>query len=54
MSNIKALTLTVQKFLARLKFQREGQNDRMTDRTKTIYAPDLRSRGIKIRTISEN
>ena len=28
MWNIKALALTVQKFLARLKFQRGGQNDR--------------------------
>ena len=37
MWNIKALALTVQKLLARLKFQRGGQNDRMTDRTKTIY-----------------
>ena len=28
--NIKALELTVQKLLARLKFQRGGQNDRIT------------------------
>ena len=53
MWNIKALALTVQKLLARLKFQRGGQNDiitelqndRITDRTKTIYI-DLG--GIKI------
>ena len=31
MWNIKALALTVQKLLARLKFQREGQNDRITE-----------------------
>ena len=55
MWNIKVLALTVQKLLARLKFQRGGQNDRMTelqndrmtelqndrmtDRTKTICPP---------------
>ena len=42
MCNIKALALTVQKLLARLKFQRGGQNDRiteMTDRTKIICPP---------------
>ena len=31
MWNIKALALTVQKLLARLKFQRGGQNYRMTE-----------------------
>ena len=39
MSNIKALALTVQKLLARLKFQR-GQRDRMTGRTKNNMPPD--------------
>ena len=39
MWNIKALAPTVQKLLARLKFQRGGKNDRMTDRTKTICPP---------------
>ena len=29
--NIEALALTVQKLLARLKFQRGGQNDRITE-----------------------
>ena len=29
--NIKALALTVQKLLARLKFQRGGQNEGMTE-----------------------
>ena len=38
MRNIKALALSVQKLLyvARLQFQKGGQNDRMTDMTKTI------------------
>ena len=31
MWNIKAVALTVQKLLARLKFQRGGQNDRITE-----------------------
>ena len=31
MWNIKALALTVQKLLARLKFQRGGEEDRMTE-----------------------
>ena len=39
--NIKALTLTVQKVLSRLKFQRGGLNDRMTDGTRTICSPIL-------------
>ena len=30
---MKALALTVQNLLARLKFQRGGQNDRMTEQT---------------------
>ena len=47
MWNIKTLALTVQKLLARLKFQRGGQNDKMTDRTNTICPLDLRSRGHK-------
>ena len=54
MRNIKALALTVQRLLARLKFQRGGQlqNDRMTklqnDRQdKNNMPPDLRSRGHK-------
>ena len=46
MWNIKALALTVQKLLARLKFQR-GQNYRMTDRTKTICPPIFDLGGIK-------
>ena len=54
--NIKALALTVQKLLARLKFQRGGQNyrmpelqnDRMTDRTKTICPPIFDLGGIKM------
>ena len=37
--NIKALALTVQKLLARLKFQRGGQNDRQD---KNNMPPDLR------------
>ena len=48
MWNIKALALTVQKLLARLKFQREGQNDRMTDRAKTICSTIFDLGGIKI------
>ena len=44
MWNIKALALTVQKLLARLKFQRGGQNDRQD---KNNMPPDLRSRGHK-------
>ena len=47
MWNIKAPTLPVQNLLARLKVQRGGQNDRMTDKTKTV-SPNLRSRGHKI------
>ena len=60
MWNIKALTLTVQKLLAKLKFQRGGQNDRMTEwqndrmtelqndrQDKNNMPPDLRSRGHK-------
>ena len=45
MQNIKPLALTVQKLLARLKFQRGGQNDRMTD--KNNNPPNLRSPGHK-------
>ena len=43
MWNIKALALTVQKLLhvARVKYQKGGQNDRMTDRRKTICPPIL-------------
>ena len=40
MCNIRALAFTVQKLLARLKFQRGGQNDRMD---KNNMPPDLRS-----------
>ena len=40
----KALALTVQKSLARLKFNRGGQNDR---KDKNNMPPDLRSRGHK-------
>ena len=47
MWNIKALAFTVQKLLARLKFQREWQNDRMTERTKTICPPIFKLVGIK-------
>ena len=36
--NVKALALIVQKFLARLKFQREWKQ----------YAPDLRFQGMKM------
>ena len=41
MWNIKALALTVQKLLARLKFQRGGQNDRITEwhTRQKQYAP---------------
>ena len=47
MWNMKALALTVQNLLARLKFQRGGHNDRMADRTKTICPPILDLGGIK-------
>ena len=60
MWNIKTLALTVQKLLARLKFQRGGQNDRITElqndrmtkwqndrQDKNNMPPDLRSRGHK-------
>ena len=49
MWNIKALAFTVQKLLARLKFQREWQNDGMTEwqTGQKQYTPDLRSRGHK-------
>ena len=47
MWNIRALALTVQKLLAMLKFQRGGQNDWMTDRTKTICPPIFDLGGIK-------
>ena len=40
MWNIKALALTVQKFLAKLNFQREGQNDRQ-DKNKMPLIFDL-------------
>ena len=44
--NIKVLALTVQKLSARLKFQRRGQNDRITEwqTGQKEYAPDLPSR----------
>ena len=42
--NMKSLALTVQKLLARLKFQRGGQNDRQD---KYNMPPNLRSRGHK-------
>ena len=45
--NLKALTLTVQKLLARLKFQRGGQNNRMTDRINT-KCPIFELGGIRI------
>ena len=50
MWNIKALAFTVQKLLARLKFQREWQNDRMMEwrndrQDKNNMPPDLQSRG---------
>ena len=53
MWNIKALAFTVQKLtlLARLKFQREWQNDRMTDRTKTICPPIFDLGGIKMQIV---
>ena len=62
MWNIKALALTVQKLLGRLKFQRGGQNDRitewqndrMTDRTKTICPPIFDLGGIKNITEAAN
>ena len=41
MWNIKALALTVQKLLARLKFQKAGQNDRQD---KNNMPTDLQSR----------
>ena len=39
--NINALAFTVQKLLARLTFQTDLQNDRMSDRTKTIWFRSL-------------
>ena len=47
MWNIQGLALTVQKLLAKLKFHRGGQNDRMTNRTKTICPPTFNLGGIK-------
>ena len=51
LGNIKALALTVQTLLARLKFQRGGQNDRIiewqTGQKQYPPPPDLRSRGHK-------
>ena len=47
MWNIKALALIVQKLLARLKFQRGGQNDRQD---KNNMPPDLQSQGHKKKT----
>ena len=47
MWNMKALALTIQKLLARLKFQKGGQNDLMPDRTKTICPLIFDLRGIK-------
>ena len=51
-----SIALTVQNLLARLKIQRGGlnyritelKNNRMTDRTKTIYPPIFDLGGIKI------
>ena len=40
--------LTIQKLLARLKFQRGGQNVRMTNRTKTICPSIFDLGGMKI------
>ena len=67
MWNIKALALTIQKLLARLKFQRGGQNDRITEwqndrmtewqndrQDKNNMPPDLRSRGHKKEINSTN
>ena len=51
MWNIKALALSVQKLLARLKFQRGGQHDRMTDRTKTICPTIFDLGGIKTKHV---
>ena len=48
MWNINALAFTVQKLLARLTFQTDLQNDRMSDRTKTIWPRSL-IWGIKIK-----
>ena len=50
MWNIKALALTVQKLLARLKFPRGGQNDR---EDKNNMAPIFDLRGIKIAKIKK-
>ena len=53
MGNIKALAGTVQKLLARFKFQRGGQNDKKKKKkkTKTPPPPALRSRGIKMKSL---
>ena len=52
--NIKALSFTVQKLLARLKFQRGGQNDRMTEwQTGQKQMPSICNLGgIKIKNIT--
>ena len=47
MWNIQGLAFTVQKLLARLKFQREWQHDGMTDTTKTMCPPIFDLGGIK-------
>ena len=47
MRNIKALALTVQKLLARLKFSNDDRmNDEITDRTKTLCPPIFNLGGI--------
>ena len=56
MWNIKALTFSVQKSFARLKFQqiyrmKEWQMDRMTKKTKTICHPIFDLVGIKIKIL---
>ena len=56
MWNIKAIALTVQHLLAWLKFQREGQNDRITEwQTGQKHSPpDLRFRGHKNQMKTQN
>ena len=47
--NIKALSLTLQKLLARLEFQRGGENDRFTkwQKGQKQCVPDLQTGGHK-------
>ena len=52
MWNITSIAITVQKLLARFKFQRRGQNERITEwqndrQDKNNMPSDLRSRGHK-------